>query len=154
MGVFVLNQKQFIKNVSIAEAWGFFSAPQNLKKITPPQMGFDITSEMHTNKMYAGQIIRYKVKPLAGIPMDWTTEITQVNEHKFFIDEQRQGPYKMWHHQHHFEEKDGGVLMTDIIHYWPPFGVIGNLANSLLIKKQLKSIFDFRKIQIKLLFNQ
>ncbi len=154
MGVFVLNQEQFISNISLAEAWNFFSSPKNLKAITPPHMGFDITSKMHMDEMYAGQIIRYKVKPLAGIPMNWTTEITQVNSPNFFIDEQRQGPYKMWHHQHHFEEKDGGVLMTDIIHYWPPMGFLGSLANTVLIKKQLKGIFDYRKVKIKELFNQ
>ncbi len=152
MGVFVLNQEQFIKNITVSEAWDFFSSPKNLKVITPPHMGFDITSKMHSDKMYAGQIIRYKVKPLAGIPMNWTTEITQVNEPQFFIDEQRQGPYKMWHHQHHFEAKDGGVLMTDIIHYQPPMGILGNLANAVLIKKQLKGIFDFRKTKIEELF--
>lgn len=152
MGVFSLTQEHFIKNISIAEAWDFFSAPKNLQVITPPHMGFDIISKMHSEKMYAGQIIRYKVKPLLGIPMSWTTEITQVNEPHFFIDEQRQGPYKMWHHQHHFEEKDGGVLMTDIIHYWPPMGILGNLANTVLIKKQLKGIFDFRKTKIEELF--
>jgi ligand-binding SRPBCC domain-containing protein len=152
MGVFVLSQEQFIPNVSIAKAWDFFSSPKNLKVITPPHMGFDIISNMHKDKMYAGQIIRYKVKPILGIPMSWTTEITQVNEPHFFIDEQRQGPYRMWHHQHHFEEKDGGVLMTDIIHYWPPMGVLGNIANTILIKRQLKGIFDYRKTKIKELF--
>jgi ligand-binding SRPBCC domain-containing protein len=154
MGVFVLNQKQYIQGISIEEAWDFFSSPKNLKVITPPHMGFDIISEMHSEKMYAGQIIRYKVKPFAGIPMSWTSEISQVNKPHFFIDEQRQGPYKMWHHQHHFEEKESGVLMTDIIHYWPPMGLLGNIANAILIKKQLKDIFDYRKIKIEELFHQ
>ncbi len=154
MSVFVLEQQQFIKNIILEKAWDFFSSPANLKVITPDFMGFDIISKLHSEKMYAGQIIRYKVKPVAGIPMQWTTEITQVNAPYFFIDEQRQGPYKMWHHQHHFEEKDGGVLMTDIIHYWPPFGFLGNIANSILIKKQLKGIFDYRKKKVEELFNK
>lgn len=154
MSVFVLEQEQFIKNITLEKAWDFFSSPANLKVITPDFMGFDIISKLHSEKMYAGQIIRYKVKPVAGIPMQWTTEITQVQKPNFFIDEQRQGPYKMWHHQHHFEEKDGGVLMTDIIHYWPPFGFLGNIANSLLIKKQLKGIFDYRKKKVEELFNK
>ncbi len=154
MSVFVLEQQQFINNITLEKAWDFFSSPANLKVITPDFMGFDIISKLHSDKMYAGQIIRYKVKPVAGIPMQWTTEITQVQEPNFFIDEQRQGPYKMWHHQHHFEEKDGGVLMTDIIHYWPPFGFLGNIANSILIKKQLKGIFDYRKKKVEELFNK
>ncbi len=154
MSVFVLEQQQFIKNITLEKAWVFFSSPANLKVITPDFMGFDIISKLHSEKMYAGQIIRYKVKPVAGIPMQWTTEITQVNAPYFFIDEQRRGPYKMWHHQHHFEEKDGGVLMTDIIHYWPPFGFLGNIANSILIKKQLKGIFDYRKKKVEELFNK
>ena len=152
MGVFVLHQEQFIPKISLEKAWEFFSSPANLKVITPAKMGFDIISKLHSEKMYAGQIIRYKVKPVAGIPMEWTTEITQVNKPLFFIDEQRQGPYKMWHHEHHFEEKDGGVLMTDIIHYQPPLGFLGNIANTILIKKQLKGIFDFRKKKIEELF--
>lgn len=145
----MFKRDQLLKNVSIEDAWDFFSKPQNLKKITPEYMGFDIVSNSRVDEMYAGQIIRYIVKPLAGIPMQWTTEITQVKEPNFFIDEQRQGPYKLWHHQHLFIEVENGVLMEDIVHYRPPMGFLGDIANSLFIRKKLKEIFDFRKKVIK-----
>ncbi len=130
--------------ISLTEAWDFFSSPANLQKITPPKMGFQIISQHHGHKMYAGQIIEYKVKPILGIPIYWMTEITQVNDHKFFIDEQRFGPYSLWHHQHHFEENEKGVLMSDIVHYKLPFWILGDLANSLFVKKQLEDIFEYR----------
>ena len=108
-------------------------------------MGFDIRSKNLPEKMYPGMIISYTVKPLFGLKMLWVTEITQVREQQFFIDEQRVGPYAMWHHQHHIEAVAGGVLMTDIISYRPPFGIIGALANTLFIRRQLTEIFEFRK---------
>ena len=107
-------------------------------------MGFDITSGDLPDKMYPGMIISYKVRPLAGIKMTWVTEITHIEEGKFFVDEQRVGPYALWHHEHHLEEVDGGVMMRDIVSYRPPMGVLGALANRILIRKQLKNIFDFR----------
>lgn len=94
--------------------------------------------------MYAGQIIEYTVKPVLGIPLYWMTEITQVVDQQYFIDEQRFGPYTMWHHQHHFKAIEGGVEMTDIVHYKIPLGILGDIANNLFIKAQLKGIFDFR----------
>ena len=138
--------------VDLKTAWDFFSSPENLPKITPPHMGFEITGNLKPEKMYAGQIISYIVKPLAGIPMRWVTEITHVRDHEFFVDEQRFGPYKFWHHQHHFREIPGGVLMTDIIHYAIPFGPLGSLANQLLVKKELEKIFSFRKKSLETLF--
>ena len=130
--------------ISLTEAWNFFSNPDNLKEITPKQMGFVIKSKHHGNKMYPGQIIEYTVKPLLGLPVYWMTEITHVSEGRYFIDEQRFGPYSLWHHQHHFEVIEGGVLMTDIVHYKIPFWFIGDIANTLFVKNQLKNIFDFR----------
>jgi hypothetical protein len=94
--------------------------------------------------MYAGQIIEYTVKPLLGIPLYWMTEITHVQEGAYFVDEQRFGPYIMWHHQHHFKEVTGGVMMTDIVHYKIPLGFLGDIAHWLFVKKQLQGIFDFR----------
>lgn len=139
---------QFIKqqkiNSSIDDVWSFISSPTNLKVITPDYMGFDITSKNLPAKMYAGMIISYNVSPLLGIKTNWVTEITQVLEKKYFVDEQRVGPYKIWHHQHIIEEIDGGVFMTDIVSYQPPFGIIGALANSLVIKKKLNEIFNYR----------
>jgi ligand-binding SRPBCC domain-containing protein len=130
--------------VSMEQAWDFFSKPQNLKDITPSNLGFVIRSRHHGERMYPGQILEYTVSPVLGIPLYWMTEITQVQEHKFFIDEQRFGPYTLWHHQHHFEEVPGGVRMTDIVHYRLPFWFLGDIAQWLFVKKQLYGIFDFR----------
>lgn len=153
MGVYTLKTKQIVKT-SLDEAWDFFSSPANLKVITPPNMGFDIITEEVAKKMYEGQIIAYKVKPVLGIPMTWVTEITHVKDHLFFVDEQRKGPYVMWHHEHHFKEVEGGVEMNDIISYIPPFGFLGSIANQLFIKNQLKTIFDFRFQKVETLFNK
>lgn len=131
--------------ISLTEAWDFFSSPKNLKEITPAYMGFKIhTPEEKLESMYPGQIISYTVRPVMGIPIKWTTEITHVEPLKFFVDEQRVGPYRMWHHQHHFEEVEDGVLMTDIVHYMMPLGPFGLLARKLFVEKQLAEIFDYR----------
>jgi len=129
---------------SIEEIWDFISAPVNLKEITPADMGFIVTSNNGSEKMYPGMIITYKVSPLPGLKLNWMTEITHVKTYEYFVDEQRIGPYSMWHHQHKIEPIDGGVLMTDIVTYQPPFGFIGAIANSLIIKKRLQLIFDYR----------
>jgi ligand-binding SRPBCC domain-containing protein len=129
---------------SLDKVWDFFSSPANLQTITPANLHFRIISKHHGGHIYAGQIIEYKVSPILGIPLYWMTEITHVEEKKFFADEQRKGPYNMWHHQHHFREIPGGVEMTDIVHYKNPFWLIGNIANGLIVKKQLKKIFDYR----------
>jgi ligand-binding SRPBCC domain-containing protein len=129
--------------INLQEAWKFFSEPGNLKDITPETMGFVVRSEQQ-EKMYPGQIIEYTVKPLFRIPVYWMTEITHVVEEEFFVDEQRFGPYSFWHHQHHFKEIKGGVEMTDIVHYKIPYWFLGDIANALFVKQQLKTIFDFR----------
>lgn len=141
-GIYTLEVKQFVA-VPMSEAWEFFSSPANLSKITPEHMGFHITSGI-PQKMYAGQIIAYKVSPIPGIRTNWVTEITQVSEGRYFVDEQRFGPYRMWHHEHHFEAQNGGVLMTDRVSYKLPFGIIGRFAHLIFIRKQLKLIFEFR----------
>jgi len=138
--------------ISLEEAWDFFSSPKNLAKITPPHMGFIITSEFNDEKMYPGMLITYKVSPLMGIKMDWCTEITHVIDKQYFVDEQRFGPYAMWHHQHHFKVVDGGVEMTDIIDYAVPFGILGRMMNSILISSEIEKIFSFRAEKIKELF--
>ena len=130
--------------ITMEQAWEFFSAPANLKDLTPANLGFIIRSKYQGKKMYAGQIIEYTVKPILGIPLYWMTEITHVDEGRYFIDEQRFGPYSLWHHQHHFKEVEGGVEMTDIVHYKIPFWFIGDIAHALVVRKQLKNIFDFR----------
>ena len=129
---------------SLEDVWDFFSDSANLAKITPPDMDFRVTSVHQGQKIYAGQIIEYIVKPLLGIPVYWMTEITHVKELEYFIDEQRKGPYALWHHQHHFKAIEGGVEMTDIVHYRNPLGFLGRLANTLLVKKKLTHIFDYR----------
>ncbi len=143
MAFYQFKREQFIK-ASLDEVWDFMSSPKNLKKITPSYMGFDITSDNKEEKMYQGMIISYIVKPMLSIPTKWVTEITHVVSKKYFVDEQRIGPYKLWHHQHILEEKDGGVYMKDIITYEPPFGFLGAIANTLFIKKQLNNIFKYR----------
>ncbi len=138
--------------ISIDEAWDFFSSPKNLAKITPPHMGFIITSEFNDEKMYPGMLITYKVSPLLGIKMDWCTEITHVIDKQYFVDEQRFGPYAMWHHQHHFKVVAGGVEMIDIVDYAIPFGILGRMMNSILISSEIEKIFSFRAEKIKELF--
>jgi ligand-binding SRPBCC domain-containing protein len=140
--------------VKLQEAWSFFSDPANLPLITPPEMSFEIISRYHGEKMYPGQIIEYYVAPVAGIKMYWMTEITHVQDLKFFIDEQRYGPYAMWHHQHHFVEISGGIEMTDIIHYKNPLGFIGDLADGVLVRPRLKKIFDFRFRKVEEIFGK
>ncbi|APD05823.1 hypothetical protein UJ101_00271 [Flavobacteriaceae bacterium UJ101] len=152
-GIYTLVSEQTL-NIPIDKAWTFFSAPENLQKITPPHMKFQITSEVAAN-MYAGQIITYRVGILPGIKQNWVTEITQVQEKKFFIDEQRFGPYTMWHHEHFFyKQSDQTTLMRDKISYKIPFGFLGSVAQSMFIKKQLQNIFEYRYTVLETLFNK
>jgi ligand-binding SRPBCC domain-containing protein len=130
--------------IDLQTAWDFFSRPDNLKEITPPALNFKVISQHRGEHMYPGQVIEYKVHPIAGIPMYWMTEITHVKDFEYFVDEQRFGPYTLWHHQHHFRAVEGGVEMTDIVHYRIPFWFLGDIANSLFVKKQLQEIFNFR----------
>lgn len=131
--------------ISLEEAWDFFSSPNNLAKITPPDMGFIITSDKKDGeKMYAGQIITYILKPMLGIPVKWMTEITHVKEGEYFIDEQRFGPYKLWHHRHSFKKTATGVEMHDEVNYVLPFGILGTMAHNLFIRKRIEYIFEYR----------
>jgi ligand-binding SRPBCC domain-containing protein len=140
--MYQLKRKQFLKT-DLKTCWDFFSSPQNLKRITPPYMGFNIKFDL-PEKMYEGLMIEYSVKPVLGIPMTWITEIKTVKDNLFFVDEQRKGPYKIWHHEHHFKEVEGGVEMTDIVSYELPLGILGKFAHTLFVKKQLEGIFNFR----------
>jgi ligand-binding SRPBCC domain-containing protein len=130
--------------ISLDQAWDYFNNPANLANITPDNMGFKTISKYHGDTMYAGQLIEYKVSPVLGIPLYWMTEITHVEDKKYFVDEQRYGPFSMWHHQHHFKMAAGGVEMTDIVHYKLPLWFLGDIANVLFVKKQLNGIFDYR----------
>ena len=128
----------------VEAVWNFIASPVNLKEITPGDMGFELTSMGLPEKMYAGMFICYNIRPLGGITIRWVTEITQLKELDYFVDEQRKGPYRVWHHQHLLRVIDGGVEMTDIVHYQPPLGILGGTVNSLFLRKKLKVIFDYR----------
>jgi ligand-binding SRPBCC domain-containing protein len=144
MAVYTLKRKQRLP-IPLDQAWDFFSSPINLKEITPDYMDFRVTSDPEfAGRMYAGQVITYTVRPIMGIPLFWMTEITHVEDHQFFVDEQRQGPYSIWHHQHHFKAIEGGVEMTDLVHYKIPLGPLGVIAYHLFVRRQLEGIFDFR----------
>jgi ligand-binding SRPBCC domain-containing protein len=147
--VYRLEYKQFIP-ADIDRCWDFFSSPVNLKKITPPSMGFDIRTG-GDRPMYPGQVICYRVKPFPGFPLNWTTEITQVQEKQYFIDEQRFGPYRFWHHTHWFKETNGGTEISDSVHYALPFGWFGKLGLPI-VRAQLRKIFSYREEKIKELF--
>ena len=146
MKIFKLKYSQKLP-INLNEAWDFLSSPNNLELITPKSMDFNIT-DWDNKKAYPGQIIQYTVKPILGLKINWVTEITQVKYKEFFIDEQRFGPYTFWHHKHFIKEIDGGVLMEDIIHYKPPFGLLGVLLNFLFINSKLKSIFKYRQLEL------
>jgi ligand-binding SRPBCC domain-containing protein len=149
--MYQLKRTQFVKT-DIKTCWDFFSRPENLKKITPEYMGFDIKVDL-PEKMYEGQMIEYTVRPLFGIPMSWITEIKTVKENEFFVDEQRKGPYTIWHHEHHFKEVEGGVEMTDIVTYVVPLGILGKIAHPIIVKGKLEEIFKHRFEQVDKIFN-
>lgn len=128
------------------EVWEFFSRPENLERMTPDNVSFRILSPDADQPMYPGMIIQYTIAPLLGIPLNWITEITQIRDKAFFIDDQRVGPYALWHHQHHFEARDGGTLMKDILHYQVPFGPLGTLVNALFVERTVDQIFAYREM--------
>lgn len=137
--------------IEVDEAWDFLSDPKNLKTITPDYMGFNILSGADRT-MYPGQIIQYIVTPVAGIPTKWVTEITHVKEGEYFVDEQRFGPYALWHHKHFIRPIENGVEMEDIVDYKLPMGNLGRLAHPILVKPKLKEIFDYRYTKLIELF--
>jgi len=153
MKIYNLKRTQFLP-ISIQEAWEFFSSPRNLSKITPTHMGFQILYMSGGQKMYPGQLIQYVVQGLPGIPMHWTTEITHVHEPHYFVDEQRLGPYSLWHHQHHFKQVEGGVEMTDEVNYAIPLGILGRIAHWLLVGREVNRIFDHRFMVLEKYFSK
>jgi ligand-binding SRPBCC domain-containing protein len=150
--MYQLKKVQFVP-ADLQTCWDFFSSPANLKLITPAYMGFDMLTEV-PDKMYEGLMIGYRVTPLWGIPMQWITEIKYVHDLEFFVDEQRQGPYRIWHHEHHFREVPGGVEMTDIVTYTLPAGILGKWAHPVLVRRKLEEIFDYRFKQVEVLFGK
>jgi ligand-binding SRPBCC domain-containing protein len=137
--------------MTLDEAWTFFSSPANLNLITPKEMDFKILDILPA-QMYEGMLIRYKIKPMLNIPLDWVTEITKVVDKVYFIDEQRKGPYRIWHHEHHFKVVDGGVLMTDKLYYDIGMSFLGNIVGALWVDKQVQNIFTYRKTKLDELF--
>ena len=144
MGVYRLYEKQTLQ-ASLEEVWDFISSPRNLQEITPDSMGFKIVTPDLPDKMYPGMMVSYKVSPLLGIRMTWVTEITQVDEKNYFVDEQRVGPYALWHHEHRLAPTEKGVMMTDLVTYRLPAGPLGALAHRMFVQKQLKGIFSYRE---------
>ena len=143
MKIYQLNAKQKLP-ISIDEAWNLLSSPKNLQLITPPYMGFKILSGAD-RQIFAGQIIKYIVTPLLNIPTKWVTEITNVVDREYFVDEQRFGPYAMWHHAHFIKKIDGGVEMEDIVNYKLPLGFLGQLVHPFLVQPKLDEIFEYRR---------
>jgi ligand-binding SRPBCC domain-containing protein len=150
--VYRLSSKQKLP-ITVDEAWDFLSSPKNLKTITPDYMSFDILSGAD-KPMFAGQIIQYIVTPVLGIKTNWVTEITHVIDKQYFVDEQRFGPYALWHHKHFIKEIDGGVEMEDIIDYKVPFGFLGRLVHPILVKPKLTEIFNYRTKKLIELFGE
>ena len=152
MMVYTFHKKQNLP-ISVDQAWEFLSNPANLKTITPDYMSFDILSGAD-RPMYSGQIIQYIVTPVLGIKTKWVTEITHVMDKQYFVDEQRFGPYSLWHHKHFINEIKGGVEMEDIIDYKIPLGWLGQLAHPILVKPKLEEIFSYRKNKLEALFGK
>lgn len=143
MKIYTLHAKQNLP-ITLDEAWDLFSDPKNLKTITPDYMGFHILSGAD-RPMYPGQITQYIVTPVLGIKTKWVTEITHVMDRQYFVDEQRFGPYALWHHKHFIKEIPGGVEMEDIVDYKVPMGILGQLVHPFLVKPKLDAIFAYRK---------
>tara|TARA_R100000789_G_scaffold1756_1_gene5171 strand:+ start:133 stop:597 length:465 start_codon:yes stop_codon:yes gene_type:complete len=152
MKIYTLHKTQKLP-ISLDKAWEFLSNPENLKVITPDYMSFDIVSKID-RPLYTGQIIQYIVTPLLGIKTKWVSEITHIEDKKYFVDEQMYGPYSLWHHKHFIKEIDGGVLMEDIIDYKVPLGFLGRLAHPFLVKPKLEEIFNYRQEKLEELFGE
>jgi len=152
MKIYTLHTKQNLP-ISLEEAWAFLSDPKNLKTITPDYMGFKTLSG-DDRTMFPGQIIQYIVTPVLGIPMKWVTEITHVENLKYFVDEQRFGPYALWHHKHFLKAIPGGVEMEDIVDYKVPMGILGQVVHTILVAPKLKEIFEYRRTKLIELFGE
>jgi ligand-binding SRPBCC domain-containing protein len=138
----------------VGEVWELFSQSANLLQLTPARMAIKIISAPDDRPIYPGQIIEYTIKPLWGVPVRWITEIREVEAEKFFMDKQLKGPYRLWEHQHFFKEIEGGVEMTDLVHYAIPFGLLGKMTNSILVKKKLQQIFEYRFQKVETIFGK
>lgn len=144
-----LHQTQFIP-AEPTRVWAYFSSPANLNALTPPEMDFEILGT--PDPMYQGQLIAYRIRVAPGVRLGWLTEIRHVRAGRYFVDEQRRGPYRLWYHEHHFEPRDGGVQMTDHVTYALPFGPLGDLVHALWVRRQLQSIFAYRRTAVERIF--
>lgn len=146
-------KKEIVLPISLSKAWEFFSRPENLNLITPSYMNFRIQNQV-PDEMYEGLLIIYKVSPLFNIPLTWITKITEIKYQSYFIDEQIKGPYKIWHHEHHFKELgENKILMTDLLYYDVGYSFIGNMIEKLIVKKKVESIFEYREKKLKEIFS-
>ena len=151
-GIYTLISEQILP-ISLDKAWDFFTVPNNLDKITPAEMKFKITNNPPP-KTYKGQIITYEIGILSGINSNWITEITHLEDRKFFVDEQRFGPYAMWHHEHHFEELGNDkIKMTDIVNFKLLFGFLGDFFAGKLVTNKVKTIFENRFVILEKTFS-
>lgn len=153
MKIYTLHRKQFLP-ITIQEAWDFFSSPKNLVKITPAKMNFRILHVSGEDKLHEGQRIKYQVRILPFYSVYWETEIMDVREPLYFVDEQRTGPYSLWRHQHIFKEVSGGVEMTDEVSYAIPYGLLGVLANRVFVGREVNAIFNYRYATLEKLFQK
>jgi ligand-binding SRPBCC domain-containing protein len=136
------------------QAWAFFSDPRNLPEITPKDMGFRVLSDPPAH-VYPGLFIAYSVKPFPGFSTTWVSEITHVDAPDYFVDEQRMGPYTIWHHEHWFRPAPGGgVEVEDIVHYALPFGWAGKTVAGAFVRRRLEAIFRFREESLSRRFNR
>lgn len=152
METYYYSAEQFLP-IDLKKAWEFFSAAENLAVITPPELGFKVLTPVPDGEIYEGMLIDYKVSPLFNIPMHWQTEIAKVDKPYSFTDRQLKGPYRLWEHTHHFFEKENGILMKDRVKYQLPYGVIGELAHSVLVRNKIEDIFAYRKQVLNQMFN-
>ena len=139
--------------ISKEKAWDFFSSPKNLSLITPPEMDFKIISELIGDDIFEGMKIDYTVRPILGIAVHWQTEICEVNNQNYFVDKQSKGPYNIWEHRHTFTEVNGGILMQDVVNYKLPLGIVGRILNTIVVKRKINIIFEYRKKVLNTLFN-
>lgn len=152
MKIYQIKTKQRLP-ITVKQAWDFLSDPKNLSEITPDYMNFKILSGADKS-IYPGQLIQYEVTPLFGITLKWVTEITHVIDKKYFVDEQRFGPYSLWHHKHFIKKIEGGVEMEDVVDYKIPFGIFGRIAHPLIVKKKLEQIFKYREDKLNQIFGK
>ncbi len=139
-----IDERQLLPGVGLEEAWDFFADPRNLSVITPPALRLELTHEP-PRRIYPGLLITYRLRPFPRVAASWVTEITHLVEGRLFVDEQRAGPYRLWHHEHHFRETDGGVEVRDLVQYAMPFGPLGDAVQVLVVRRRLEWIFDFRR---------